>query len=130
MNQIVGQPGTGFVQPLQLELLRPSIIIVQAGLQLFDIAWQAIGHRLMDINDVAAPFLILFVGNQLVEFVALAVRRGNHAQLPAGRDDREQRLPDFAAVLMEGELVEKHIGREAAGGVWVGGQRGNLAAAG
>ena len=58
-----------------------------------------------------------------------------------GSQSMESYLPKLRAMYLdadieyyqsnvEGELVEKHIGRKAAGGVGIGGQRGNLAAAG
>ena len=73
----------------------------------------------------------LLVGrHQLVELVPLAVGSRRDAYPVAGRDDREQRTPDLARLLVASELVQEHVRGVAASGLGVCGQRGDARAAG
>ncbi|CAH0393785.1 unnamed protein product [Bemisia tabaci] len=131
VNQLIGEPGGGFIQPLQFKLLRPRILVVQGGTHVGNIARQPFTYRLVDIHHMARPDGIQGrIGHQFIEFVAFAVRGGGDAQPVAVRYHRKQRRPDFAAVGMKGKLIEKHIGGKAARRIRVRRECGNTRAAG
>ena len=61
------------VEPLQLVFLAPQLVVVEAGPQLLDVPGEAVSDRLVDVDDMLRPDLL--VGrHQLVELVPLAVR--------------------------------------------------------
>ena len=129
IDEVIRQPGAGLVQPLQLVFLRPGIGIVQGGPQGLHVTRQAIGHGLIDVHHMLGPARCPGGGHEVVELVALAVGRGDHAQFQAVTGDHgKEGRPDLAAVGMEGELIQKDIGAEASGRVGVGRQRGHTGA--
>lgn len=79
VNQLERQPRAGLIQPLQLKLLRPGIVVIERQPHLLHVTRQTAAHRLMDIDGMARPDAgQFFVGHQFVELIALAVgRRGN-----------------------------------------------------
>ena len=131
VDQVKGQPGRSLVQPLQLVFLCPGVRISAAFFQVLNGAVQAIGDGLINIHRVPGPASVTVGGHQIVEFVALAVGRGDDAQLEAGlADHREKCGPDLATVGMEGEFVQKNVGRKAARRVRISGQGRHAGAVG
>ena len=106
VDEIVVQPGQGLVEPLHLVFLPPQILVAQAGAHLLDVAWEAIGYRLMDIDPMPAPYGI-GARHDLVELVALAVRGARDRNAVPRADDREQGAPDLARFLVARELIQK-----------------------